>query len=42
MRLKVLSNIIEACIFHKGEKYYFKGDMNSIFKDISKLLNVKY
>ncbi|WP_448821262.1 hypothetical protein [Cetobacterium sp.] len=42
MRIKVLSNIIEASIFHQGERYYFKGDMDSIFRDVSELLNVKY
>ena len=42
MRIKVLLNTIEASIFHQGERYYFKGNRDSIFKDISKLLNVKY
>lgn len=42
MRIKVLSNTIEASIFHQGKRYYFKGNMDSIFKDVSKLLSVKY
>lgn len=42
MRIKVLSNAIEASVFYRGERYYFKGDMDSIFRDISELLNVKY